>query len=127
MITNLVEMRRHDTSWAINQNPTVIIIKRKGLIRANGKIIRGESELPPQTVRLYVKGGSENTVIETSGERTTDRYYGMLATHDADILSESEAKDYFYADGVKYEVKAVFPQKINGEVVGLQCQIERVV
>lgn len=112
--------------WAISQNPTNIIIQRSGKLRMNGKITRIDKVLEPQTVRIYVKGGSENNVIETAGERTTDRYYGLLADYQADIMASTEISDIFYVDSVKYDVKSVFPQRINGQIVGYQCQIERV-
>lgn len=126
-MNNFVKIRRSHTNWNISQNPTEVVIQRKGKLRENGKIVEVEEVLEPQTMRLYVSGGSGSVVIDTVGEYQSDRYYKLLASYDADIKAHTEVKDSFYLEGVKYEVKDVFPQSIHGEVVGKQCVIERVI
>ena len=122
----LVNMRRKHTEWNISQNPSDIVIQRKGQKREAGKIVNVNTVLPFQRMRLYVSGGSENVIVETIGEKQTDRYYRLLAPWDADIQAGTEVKDTFEIDGEKYEVKAVHPQSTHGQIVGKQCQIERV-
>lgn len=122
----LVSMRRKHTQWNINQNASEIIIRRKGQKREGGKIVNVNAMLPLQRMRLYVSGGSENVIVETIGERQIDRYYRLLAEWDADIQAGTEVKDSFVCNGERYEVKAVNPQSVNGQIVGKQCLIERV-
>lgn len=126
MNTALVNMRRKHTAWSINQNPSEIIVQRKGQKRENGKIVNVNETLEPQKMRIYVSGGSENVIVETIGERQIDRYYRLLASWDADIQAGTEVKDSFVFDGEKYEVKSVNNQSIHGQVVGKQVLIERV-
>lgn len=126
MNTALVNMRRKHTAWNIKQNPSEIIIQRKGQRRENGKIVIVNETLEPQKMRLYVSGGSESIIVETIGERQIDRYYRLLAHWDADIQAETEVKDCFEHNGERYEVKSVNPQSIHGQVVGKQVLIERV-
>lgn len=109
------------------QNPSKIIINRKGKLRENGKIVEINEVLDPQTMRIYVSGGSENVIVDTVGEYQSDRYYRLLALYDADIAAHTEVKDSFVFNGERYEVKDVYNQSIHGEVVGKQCLIERVV
>lgn len=126
MSTALVAMRRKHTAWNINQNPSEIVIERKGQKRENGKIVNVNETLEPQKMRVYVSGGSENVIVETIGERQIDRYYRLLAPWDADIQADTEVKDSFVHNGETYEVKSVNPQSINGHAVGIQCLVERV-
>lgn len=126
-MSGLVKMRRKHTAWNINQNPSTIIIERKGSKRANGKIEKIDETLKPQIMRLYASGSSENTIVETIGERQIDRYYRLLASWDADIQASTEVKDCFYIDGQKYEVKLVSDKSIHGQKVGKQALVERVI
>ncbi|KYG90795.1 hypothetical protein A0U40_17865 [[Bacillus] sp. KCTC 13219] len=123
----IVAMRRSHTAWNIKQNPSSIVIQRKGQKRENGKITNIDKTLEAQLMRLYAAGGSENVLVETQGERQIDRYYRLLASWDADIQASTEVKDTFYLDGQKYEVKLVSDKSIHGQKVGKQVLIERVI
>ena len=123
---NLVEMRRNHTNWAIQQNGFEIELHRVGETRKGGKIQKINETLPPQLFRIYVKGGSETQHIDTQGERQTDRYYRLLASWDADIQASTTVTDTLEWMGDKYIVKSVYHQSINGQVVGKQCELERV-
>lgn len=126
-MSGLVKIRRKHTAWNINQNPSTIVIERKGSKRFSGKIEKIDETLEPQTVRLYASGSSENTIVETVGERQIDRYYRLLASWNADIQASTEVKDTFYLNGEKYEVKLVSDKSIHGQTVGKQALIERVI
>lgn len=128
-MSNLVKMRRKHTAWNINQNPSTIVINRKGKVRANGKIQNIDTSLEPQIMRLYAAGRSstERTLVETIGEHQIDRFYRILALWDADIQASTEVKDSFYLDGQKFEVKLVSDKSIHGQVVGKQVLVERVI
>lgn len=126
MSSPLVNMRRKHTAWNINQNPSDIVIERKGKKRENGKIVNVNDVLEPQRMRVYASGGSENVIVETIGERQIDRSYRLLTSWDADIQAGTEVKDSFVHNGERYEVKLVTDRSINGHTVGKQVLIERV-
>lgn len=123
---SLVDIRRKHTRWAINQNPRTIMIKRKKRIQKEGYFDEEIAEVGPFVVRIYTKGGSPVIQSEIQGERTTDRYYSMLADYKADIRADTHTTDTFELNGVTYEIVAVWPQTIHGEIVGYQCDVERV-
>lgn len=124
---SLVEMRRKHTKWSIEQNPVEIMIHRTKKNRMGGYIKDVESEVGPFTVRIFVsKSSSPQTVTTLAGEKQVDRYFGLLADYQADIQAGTNVKDEFEANGMKFLVKAVYPQTINNQVVGYQCEIERV-
>lgn len=124
---NLVEMRRKHTKWNIEQNPVEITIKRTEKKDMGGYFDETETTLPSQTVRIFSsKGGSPQEVVTLAGQKRVDRYFGLLADYEADIKADINTKDEFEANGMHFEVKAVFPQTISGEIVGYQCELERV-
>lgn len=124
---NLVELRRKHTKWSIEQNPSDIIIKRTERKDMGGYFDEVESQVGPFVVRIYSAKSSSPQVVSTfAGEKQIDRYFGLLADHEADIMADTHTKDEFEVDGMNYVVKAVYPQTINGQVVGYQCELERV-
>lgn len=124
---NLVEMRRKHTKWNIEQNPSAITIKRTEKREKDGYFDESETQLDPQTVRVFVTRANTNQTITTlAGQKQVDRYYGLLADHEADIKADIHTTDIFESDGMKFEVKAVYPQRIQGELTGYQCELERV-
>lgn len=124
---NLVEIRRENTKFVINQNPRTIQIERKKWVIDKGARYPITEELEPITVRIYTKGGTPTPEQEVQYERYPDRYYSMLADHNADIQAGVEVTDIFHLGGAKYKIIGVWEQTIHGEVVGYQCDLERVV
>lgn len=124
---NIVEMRRKHTKWSIKQNPLEININRTERKDAGGYFDNVKSQVGPFVVRLYVTGGgSPQNITTLAGEKQVDRYFGLLADYEADIQAGTTVSDEFEADGMKFNVKAVYPQKISGKIVGYQCELERV-
>lgn len=124
---NLIEMRRKHTIWSIEQNPSTIMINRTENKKMKGYIEEAESDIGPFVVRIFNSGSSSPQVVTTlAGEKQTDTYFGILADFEADIQASSTVKDEFVVDGIRYLVKAIYPQKINGEIVGYQGELERV-
>lgn len=124
---SIVEARRKHTQWSIDQNPSTITIKRKQKVEMDGYFDETETEIEPQTVRYFVSKANTNQTVRTlAGEKQVDRYYGLLANYQADIKANIHTTDTFEVDGMKFEVKAVYPQRIAGELVGYQCELERV-
>ncbi|MFA9457426.1 hypothetical protein ACERJO_11745 [Halalkalibacter sp. AB-rgal2] len=125
-LNQLIEMRRNHVNWSIQQNPTDISIKRLVRVKAGGGFDEIEKDVGPFTVRLYVTSGSPKAISVLAGEKQVDTYYGLLADCQSDIKADTHTTDSFKANGMEFEVKAVFPQTIGGEVTGYQCELERV-
>lgn len=124
---NLVKMRQEHTKWNIEQNPTTITINRTIKKKEQGYIDEQNINVGPFVVRIFNSGSSSPQAISTlAGEKQTDTYFGILANFEADIQASTTVKDEFEVDGIRYLVKAIYPQKINGEVVGYQGELERV-
>lgn len=124
---NFVDMRRNHTKWSIEQNPVEIMINRTERIDKGGYFDEKESPIGPFVVRIYsAKSSSPQTVSTLAGEKQIDNYFGLLADHEVDIQASATVKDEFEAVGMMFEVKAVYPQRIQGQVVGYQCELERV-
>lgn len=125
---NFVEMRRKHTKWNIEQNPTTITVNRTIKKKAQGYIDEQNINVGPFIVRIFNSGSSSPQVVTTlAGEKQTDTYFGILADFEADIQANTTVKDEFEVDGIRYLVKAIYPQKIKGEVVGYQGELERVI
>ena len=126
-MSKLVEMRRKHTKWNIEQNPTEILINRTIKERKGGYIDESETDVGPFVVRIYSSNSnSPQTITTLAGEKQVDRHFGMLADCEADIRAGTNVKDEFEANGMKFVVKAVYPQRVAGEIVGYQCELERV-
>ncbi|MEK5068102.1 hypothetical protein [Sporosarcina sp. FSL K6-1508] len=124
---NLVEMRRQHTRWSIDQNPAEIIVKRTEKKKAEGHIAVVETDEGPFVVRVFVSSSNTSQKVTTlAGEKQVDRYFGLLADHEADIRAGTNVKDEFEAMGMKFLVKAIYPQTIHGQVTGYQGELERV-
>ena len=125
---DLVALRRQHTKWAIEQNPVEIIIQRTEKMDKGGYFEEIESEHGPYTVRIFQRGMQISIEISTlGGTKQTDRGWGLLAGHEAEIKAGANALDEFEVDGLgKFQVLAVYPQIIQGQVVGYQADLEKV-
>lgn len=123
----LVELRRKHTQWSIKQNATDITINRTTKEDMGGYFEENETTLDPQTVRIFVsKANTNQTVVTLAGQKQVDRYFGLLADHEADLKADTHTTDQFEVDGMTFVIKAVYPQTINSQLVGYQCELERV-
>lgn len=125
---DLVALRRQHTKWAIQQNPTTITIRRTEKIDMGGYFEEIESEHGPYTVRIFQRGSSIPQEVSTlAGTKQVDTAWGLLAAHEAEIKAGANVLDEFEVDGLgKFQVMAVYPQIIQGQVVGYQADLEKV-
>mgnify|MGYP000848409065 FL=1 len=125
---DLVALRRQHTKWAIEQNPVEIIIQRTEKVDKGGYFEEIESEHGPYTVRIFQRGMQIPMEISTlGGTKQTDRGWGLLTGHEAEIKAGTNVLDEFEVDGLgKFQVLAVYPQIIQGQVVGYQADLEKV-
>ena len=124
---NLVEMRRTHTRFSIDQNPMEITVNRIEKKNMGGYYDEVKSVEGPFIVRIFISSsGSPQKITTLAGEKQVDRYFGLLADFEADIQAGTNVKDEFEAMGMKFLVKAIYPQMINSQIVGYQGELERV-
>jgi hypothetical protein len=125
---DMVTLRRQHTSWAIQQNPTTIIIHRTEKIDAGGYFEEVNSDVGPFVVRLYGYGTWLPQEVSTlAGTKQVDKTWGMLADWQADIKAGPNVLDEFEVPGMGcFQVLEVYPQIVKGELVGYQVALEKV-
>jgi hypothetical protein len=125
---DLVTLRRQHITWTIQQNPVEIIIQRTEKMDKGGYFEEIESEHGPYTVRIFQRGMQIPIKISTlGGTKQTDRGWGLLAGHEVEIKAGANVLDEFEVDGLgKFQVLAVYPQIIQGQVVGYQADLKKV-
>jgi len=122
----LVELRRKNTLFNINQNPAEIMINRTEKIKMGSYYDDIESVAGPFIVRIFSVGGATQEISTLAGQKQVDRHFGLLADYQADIRAGTHVSDEFEAMGMRFLVKAIYPQTISGQIVGYQGEIERV-
>ncbi|NQS75246.1 MAG: hypothetical protein HQP61_02205 [Peptococcaceae bacterium] len=125
---DLVSLRQQHTTWAIQQNPTIIIVNRTEKIDKGGYFEEIKSEAGPFTVRIFTQGTQVLQGVSTlAGTKQLDKTWGMLADWQADIKAGPNVLDEFDVPGLgSFQVVGVFPQKMNGSLVGYQVALEKV-
>lgn len=125
---DLVSLRRQHVKWVIQQNPTTITIRRTEKIDMGGYFEEVESEVGSFVVRIYQYGTWVPQEVSTlAGAKQVDRTWGMLVDHEADVKAGSNVLDEFEVPGLgKFQVLAVYPQKVKDEIVGYQVTLEKV-
>lgn len=125
---DLVAMRRSHVIWNISQNPTVISVGRTEKVRQGGGYNDVTTTVGPFTVRLfmYAVGIIGNEDVSVGGIQQRDRW-SILADHTSDIRASTNVIDTFEIPNIgHFRVKAVYPQMINGQLVGIQANVEKV-
>ena len=125
---NMVALRRQHTAWAIQQNPTTIIINRTEKTDVGGCFEEVKSEAGPFTVRIFTQGTQVPQEVSTlAGIKQLDKTWGMLADWKADIKAGPNVLDEFEVPGLgSFRVLAVFAQVVNDGMVGNQAILEKV-
>lgn len=119
-------MRRKHTKWSIDQNPVEIIVNRREKIKGPGYMDEVESVVGPFIVRVFANSGSPQEITTLAGQKEVDRHFGLLVDYQTDIRAGTLVTDEFSAFGMRFLVKAIYPQSIAGELVGYQGELERV-
>ncbi|OJF16985.1 MAG: hypothetical protein A6D91_04695 [Bacillaceae bacterium G1] len=125
---NFVEVRRRHIVWAILQNPTEILIQRTQRVDKGGYFEEETREVGPFVVRIYQTTRHAPVTVDTlGGAKQLDRGWGLLADENADIQAGANVKDEFNVEGIgRFQVVAVYPQVVQGVVVGYQADLEKV-
>lgn len=125
---DLATLRRQHIAWVIAQNLTTVTIQRTEKVDRGGYFDEIKSQHGPVKVRIF-PGSSQNQhdVAGLAGTKQVDRGWVLLADHHADLRAGSNLKDEFDVPGVgHFLVKAVYPQIIQGQTVGVQADLEKV-
>lgn len=126
---DLVAIRRKNTIWSINQNHVTITINRTEKVEANGHFDDVPSQAGPFTVRLFQVNGNGNTRVESHlvGTKVLVYEWGLLADWQADLRAGADVRDEFEVPGMGlFVIKSVYPQMVQGQVVGYQAELEMV-
>lgn len=125
---DLVELRRKNVKWAIQQNPVSITIRRTEYTKTNREAIETKTTKGPYMVRLYrFRQGTIQDRLTTAGTSWSNETWGLLAEYTADIRAGSNVRDEFEVPGIgKFYVKAVYPHIINGQLAGIQAELEQI-
>lgn len=126
---DLVNLRKQHIQWNIARNPTSITIHRTEKVDAGGYFDEVKSTKGPYTVRIFVTSSSipiPSTVATLAGTKQIDKSYGLLADYQADIKAGPNVLDEFDAPAGHFIIKAVYPQYVQGEIVGFQADLEKV-
>lgn len=123
---NIVAMRRKHTQWSIDQNPVTITVNRREKVNMGGYMDEIQSTTGPFIVRVFTSGGSPQEISTLAGQKQVDRHFSLLADYQTDIRAGTLVTDEFEAQGMMFQVKAIYPQTVAGEIVGYQGELERV-
>jgi hypothetical protein len=125
---DLVSLRRQHIIWAIQQNPTEITIQRTKKVDMGGYFDEVKSEHGPYTVRIFMEGMRIPREVSTlAGTKQVDKGWGMLADYQADIKDGANVQDEFDVPGLgHFRILAVYPQVVQGQIVGYQADLEKV-
>ncbi|MDD3927280.1 MAG: hypothetical protein PHT33_11550 [bacterium] len=119
--------RREQTLWNIRQNPTEITITRTTKTPYKGGHKDETAEIGPLIVRIYSNSRRQPQLqSERQGTRITDGNWGMLADWRVDIRCGSDVTDEFETALGRFRVAQVKPQLLGNEIIGYQCDLERV-
>jgi len=112
----------------IAANATEISVHRVELVPSGGGRSKVESDLGPFTVRIYSTGKRPPAQPETvAGAQELDRYWGMMADETADLAAGQHVTDEFDADLLgHFRIQSVHAERVAGELVGYDAQLERI-
>jgi len=118
--------RKQDIINSIEENPTEITINSstRKVIDGAWKIEKGTKTLK---VRIFQQKNTEvSSISDIKGTADISKKYGMLADYLADLRDVSEEKIKFDSPYGKMEIIAAYPQIVQGEICGYQCELKRV-
>jgi len=127
-MSDMVGLRREHVAWAIQQNPMQITVQRTEKVDMGGYFDEVISQHGPYTVRVFQETSHIPQEISTlAGTKQVDTKWGLLADYQADLRAGPNVKDEFdISDLGHFMVVGVYPQVVQGQIVGYQADLERV-
>ncbi len=125
---NLIATMKNAQAQVIAENPVQITIRRTTKVAEGGGFNEHASNVGPFTVRVYQqKAVNSQETSALVGTKYVSKSWGLLTDYQADVQASPTIKDEFdVADVGRFVVKAVYPQKIQGEIWGYQADLEKV-
>jgi len=122
---SIITSTRNQQENIINQNPASIVITRKSKVSDGaGGWTSSESTLDSQDIRIYSKR-TRTLVVEEGGYHSV-RVTKAIAKYDADFIRYSATnEDKFTHDSKNWRVFSVINQKIKGEIVYKELELEQ--
>ncbi len=123
-----VDALRAANARAIAENPVQITVRRTEKVDMGGYFDEVTSQHGPFTVRIFQQGiRTPQTAATLAGTKQVDKGWGLLADYQADLRAGPNVKDEFDVPGLgHFLVVAVYPQVVQGQVVGYQVDLEKV-
>lgn len=125
----MVSLRRQHVAWSIQQNPTEITVQRIEKKADKGGYLNESSQHGPFKVRIF-QSSTNKALQEVSilaGTKHVDVKWGLLADHLANLKAGPSVEDEFDVSSIgRFLVVAVYQQVVQGKVVGLQADLERI-
>ncbi len=124
---DIVALRRENTIWSIQQNPSVIQISRTEKTEKDGHFEESTSTVGPFTVRVFKKGLGQHPkeVTNLGGSGQMDSGWALIADWNAELKAGTNVKDKFDVPGLgSFVILSVNPQRVAGQVVGYQADLE---
>lgn len=119
------KQRKQNIIDTINKNPTKIIIIQTEEVLKGGHLDQQQIKKELK-IRIYHQKHPEVSVLsDKKGIYHSSRRYGMLVDYTADIKVDSRQSIEFDTAYGTMKVTAVYPQIVQGEVCGYQCDLER--
>lgn len=123
-----IVIRRQQVQWNIQQNSTMITINRTEKVETEGHFDESKTVVGPLTVRIFAKKqGNPKETSDLAGTKQTDANWGLLADYQADIKAGPNILDEFDVPGIgHFQISSVLPQIFQGQIVGFQADLEKV-
>ena len=123
-----VDALRRAYKQSIAENPTEITVWRTEKVDMGGYFDEVTSARGPFTVRIFQqRSGIPQDIRTLAGTKQVDKSWGLLADYNANLRAGPNVKDEFDVPGLgHFLVVAVYPQKVQGQIVGYQADLERV-
>lgn len=124
----VIDALRKAYKQSIMENPVQITVRRTEKVDMGGYFDEVTGQHGPFTVRIFQqRSGIPQDISTLAGTKQVDKSWGLLADYNADIQAGPSVKDEFDVPGLgHFLVVAVYPQKVQGQIVGYQADLERV-
>lgn len=124
---DIITRRRQQVQWTIQQNPTSITINRTQKTEIEGHLDEVKTQVGPLIVRIFTQRSLSTKVkSELAGTKQTDNAWGLLADYQADLLAGPRVTDEFDCSLGHFRLVDVYPEMMNGQIVGYQADLEKV-
>ena len=125
---DLITLRRQCILRNIQLNPIEITVQRTEKVDMDGCFEEQVITLEPYVVRVFQKSSKIPQDVSTLvGTKQVDEMWGLLADNTVDLKAGPNIKDEFNVPVIgQFRIVAVYPQMVQGQLIGVQADLERV-